>query len=121
MPNPQNLRPPIKKGEVRNPKGINRYTAINDRMKELSSRYDCDPKKFKKIYVQMIATLALCTKRELKEIMNREDITLAEKNAIQAYVSDNGHKMLVDDLKVLLGREIDISKDDESITIRFID
>ena len=121
MPNPQNLKPPIKKGEVRNPKGINRYTAINERMKELASHYDCDPKKFKKIYISMIATLGMCTKKELKAIMEREDVTLAEKNAIQAYASDNGHKMFVEDMKALLGKDIDITKDDESITIRFIE
>lgn len=121
MPNPQNLRPPIKKGEVRNPKGINRYTAMNERMKKLASRYDCDPKKFKKVYLNMIATLAMCTKKELKEILEREDVTLGEKNAIHAYASDNGHKMFVDDLKALLGKDIDITKDEDSITIRFID
>lgn len=121
MPNPQNLKPPIKKGEVRNPKGINRYTELNERMKKLASIYGCDPKKFKKIYTSMVATLALCTKKELKEILERDDVTLAEKNAIHAYASDNGHKMFVEDLKLLFGKDIDITKYDESITIRFIE
>lgn len=113
---------PAKKGEVRNPKGRNQWSEKNELLEDLSKRYGVSKSKFKQVFDKMIVSLAMMNKEELQEILRDPRITLIERNAIQSYTGEDGHEMLMNDLKLIFGKfTISESKEDNGIIIKFVD
>lgn len=110
---------PIKPGEVRNPKGKNQWSDKNELINSLAKKYNVSPKSFKSILDRMIVSLALSTREELQAIMKDPNLTLFEKNAIQAYTGEEGHDVLVNDLKLIYGKNIslDVTTNGKDIAI----
>ena len=114
----ENLKP-VKPGEVRNPKGKNQWSNKNELINSLAKKYNVSPKSFKSILDKMIVSLALSTREELQSIIKDPNLTLFEKNAIKAYTGEEGHDVLVNDLKLIYGKSIslDVTTNGKDVTI----
>ena len=82
----QNLKPPIQKGEVRNPKGTNRKTRafeyVRNQWKELGFEKPPEREDIKAFIEDMMLQAVMLSKKDAKKILKNEATPIDRKSVV---------------------------------------
>ena len=116
----------IKKGEVRNPKGINQYTYMNG-AKAIASKLvgmefeDIDEKELTEAFKMVMRFIVSSNKKQLKKISENENLTLFVQAMIKQYMSKRGYEQMMRDFGLDKGAGLSVDMgEDTSITFRWV-